>query len=1230
MTSCLAMQFGLLLLLLAVPFMNGVCLAEYVFGQSLVMSGPQGSIGAEYRDGILAAFSETNRGGGVNGHMLRLASRDDQYNASLVPNNMQLLLQQEPGMLAYVGSAGAAPTVAAATIAKQYRIPLIGAYAGAAATRTTFNEYVINVRAGYNDEALAMLKLLVETKRLKRIAMVYQNDSFGIPAFEVVRATMASLKLSLSASMAYDGATVASQDWSRHARELWDAGRPQGVILFAVYTAAIPLMKALSEITAEPIIYTCGTFVGDMMLSYFSANPVDFAQYRSRYYQTQVLPPIDSATSRAAARYRAAMTMYDGRSKYTYVSFEGYVLGRFVVEALRVMNVATPSGMRSAIYKMRMIDVDELLIGPLSSSCPVNESSSTLSRSSLCNCTQGLRCVSVTSVLPSLVFAQESVFEYPITSCFASAETISRPVVYAAVTTANSNTTVNAVNVLASAISLSSSSKAHVEVSTIDSRLPLNETRARIDAIGNSTLLLAAIGGMFVDPQVSYPVFPLFIQPAQPASAFARSKIYLLSTMQQEMFVIAKHLAQVANATSIHLLYRRTYMAQGIDIIRAVSDSLESFGRSLDSMQSFYDVASLKSGLSSAPAGGAVLVVGIVDDAEGAALASWVAVAEGASVFLAFMDVMLYWSLLSPLCSNSSARCAVHFATSLPNWMDPLSSEFVKAYHNAIPEGMRLHPLSAVGYLMARFADTVVSWNEGDTMTSDALLAALYHMTVVSLDDFVLGPFIDTQCTDSDCLCNVGPRMLRMFSIADILTGAAPKTTLNFGHCHVEYKLHGAKGNSVAVVVSVSIVVPLVVLAAAAIGFYFYASEKRRNNSCAPKDASSPFAVIFTDIQSSTALWGRYPSVMATAIDTHHAIIRGCIAKHGMYEVKTIGDSFMIVTKSADAALRCALDIQRQLYEHDWGTKAIDELYTQVQAVKKGSIRVDASKHRPSSEGQKSEGACPPPPTLGGDSVTYDDNWNGLRVRIGVQFGKGTVEYNEVSLGYDYSGGVVSEASRVEAVGHGGQIVVPAEFLEAASGVDGRLFVSMPLGEQTLRGLDHPLTLMQVLPASLSGRTFPPLRLDAIPKEDDAEKVGDRLSLLGRHSAKAKAYDANSSHETSSEHSCTSSFDSVAAELASKHSLVLAGLTSIDDMRQELISFKCVIEGLFSSSSAAYRLTTLQELCALWRVHSRSLANSANCDLALLRVASRIAETTPVLEVARTAPPPAAREASAL
>ena len=65
----------------------------------------------------------------------------------------------------------------------------------------------------------------------------------------------------------------------------------------------------------------------------------------------------------------------------------------------------------------------------------------------------------------------------------------------------------------------------------------------------------------------------------------------------------------------------------------------------------------------------------------------------------------------------------------------------------------------------------------------------------------------------------------------------------------------------------------------------------KRDNSRAPRGTGVPFGVMFTDIQSSTALWACVAADMARALDTHHAHIRLLIRRHKCYEVKTIGPS---------------------------------------------------------------------------------------------------------------------------------------------------------------------------------------------------------------------------------------------------------------------------------------------------------------------------------------------------
>ncbi len=220
---------------------------------------------------------------------------------------------------------------------------------------------------------------------------------------------------------------------------------------------------------------------------------------------------------------------------------------------------------------------------------------------------------------------------------------------------------------------------------------------------------------------------------------------------------------------------------------------------------------------------------------------------------------------------------------------------------------------------------------------------------------------------------------------------------------------------------------------------FFLKKKKSRETSNAPTDPKLPFSIVFTDVQASTRLWGTYPAEMSEAIQQHHKIIRKCIARHNGYEVKTIGDAFMVAFRDPCDAVKFALSVQESLYE-DMKCPDIDQFYIE---------------------------------NFPGDSGSP---WKGLRVRIGAHVGTGQVSFDEVTLGWDYYGNVVNTAARIEAAGHGGQTLISAELLKALPAELIEEFTVLDLPPVNLRGLDEPLQLHQIATSQFSNRKFAALR----------------------------------------------------------------------------------------------------------------------------------------------------------
>src|SRR5947207_628613 len=76
---------------------------------------------------------------------------------------------------------------------------------------------------------------------------------------------------------------------------------------------------------------------------------------------------------------------------------------------------------------------------------------------------------------------------------------------------------------------------------------------------------------------------------------------------------------------------------------------------------------------------------------------------------------------------------------------------------------------------------------------------------------------------------------------------------------------------------------------------------------------SGDVTLMFTDIEGSTKGWDTYRETFRDALETHNRLMREAISLHHGYEVKTIGDSFMVAFANAQSAAECAIDMQRRI-----------------------------------------------------------------------------------------------------------------------------------------------------------------------------------------------------------------------------------------------------------------------------------------------------------------------------
>ncbi len=178
---------------------------------------------------------------------------------------------------------------------------------------------------------------------------------------------------------------------------------------------------------------------------------------------------------------------------------------------------------------------------------------------------------------------------------------------------------------------------------------------------------------------------------------------------------------------------------------------------------------------------------------------------------------------------------------------------------------------------------------------------------------------------------------------------------------------------------------------------------------------------LFTDVEGSTRMWDVFPDDMRVALALHDDAVTSAVAAHGGCVVKHTGDGLFLAFASAQQAFACAVDAQRRLSAADW------------------------------------------PDVIG---------------PLGVRMALHTADAEPVDG--DYHSPEVNRVARIEAAGHGGQVLLSdaarAFITDLPQGVSVR-----DLGEHALRGISRPERIHEASIEELR-TVFPPLRTaSAIP-----------------------------------------------------------------------------------------------------------------------------------------------------
>ena len=301
----------------------GVAADRVLFGQSAAFTGPAQELGRNMRLGIQAAFHEVNQLGGVHGRRLELSSLDDAYEPEAAVTNTIRLIDQDK-VFALIGEVGTPTSRSATPVAADAGVPFIAPFTGAEFLRDDEKwDNIINMRASYYQETEEMVARLTTDLGIDRIAVMYQDDSYGRAGRNGVQIALGRRGMEPVSIGLYPRNTTAVKtallDLNR--------GAPEAVIMIGAYEPVAALIAWARHTGLDPIFMTV-SFVGSNALAR-ELGPVG-----EGVYVTQVVPFPTDGSLPIVSSYLDALSNFDPDATPGFVSLEGYLAGRLAIAGL--------------------------------------------------------------------------------------------------------------------------------------------------------------------------------------------------------------------------------------------------------------------------------------------------------------------------------------------------------------------------------------------------------------------------------------------------------------------------------------------------------------------------------------------------------------------------------------------------------------------------------------------------------------------------------------------------------------------------------------------------------------------------------------------------------------------------------------------------------------------------------------------------------------------------------
>jgi ABC-type branched-subunit amino acid transport system substrate-binding protein len=775
------------------------------FAMSGPMTGDNQAIGIDMRDGILAAFKEANDAKRLR-YNLSLLAYDDGYDPKRNLENVKNIIENDD-VLGMLGSAGKLGKVQLSTIYKMHihigtaaalqainltiplKIPYIAPFTGANSLREPFNPYLVHIRPSYDDETAAMISFLMTVKLMSRIAIFYQNDSFGLAGVDGAEKALKPHRLSLLVRGTFERNTLNIEN----ALDTIYAAKPQAVLVFALYAPASKFIEGYKR--------QKGFDPNTIFLAPSVVNPESLANnlnsLMDNVFITQIMPSVVDTSIEHIARYNKAIKALDPNLKPKFGSLEGYLNGRFVATVLeRIQNNISGEQFQYGIYSSSFFRFEEMRLGPFYYSKEYNPE---IRPEDELGCNSGLKELYFVTFNQStqnynLYFKALSFYE----SCKKDPTDTQTPIVFAHI---HKNPVPGVDNLVRGMRSAGETKRGRKQLGNIQFTLieicnpqeELNTTfLEQYDQLLVGYIASEVNPEWFVRSERDKGRLLIGLQSGELdlRKPYHPLMLHLRMSMRDEVFAMTHQLMNVYKYTRMMLIRDGNYDARhSLDVME---NELQIFGESLkaDILLSSTSASTLEEVLSQPGPGVQVAVI----VAERASLEDVVPVLLEKGVMLAFTSLTPVSDILE-LVGDSVDQ--VLFCSSTPQeWSTkywPVIEEFkedvLELYSKSKDIEEILHdPYTFEGYLIASIVINSIPRISG-TITGTTIADQISSTRILDLGGFNAGPFSNAACPNGsqqqlyECECNQGSRNVYFYTLEKGTKATLEDSVYKFDTC---------------------------------------------------------------------------------------------------------------------------------------------------------------------------------------------------------------------------------------------------------------------------------------------------------------------------------------------------------------------------------------------------------------------------------------------------------------